>query len=46
MKPKVYKVEYKLPDSGRVYTQERLVIDKSVLIREVESLGGVVIKIK
>ena len=46
MKPKVYKVDYQMPDSDRVYTQERLVLDKSVIRREVESLGGIVVNIK
>ena len=43
---KEYTAEFTLPDSDSVYTVTREVIEKTVLRKEIEGLGGEVISIK
>ena len=46
MKYSTYKVDFKMPDSDVIYTQERMVEHPDVIIKECTSLGAEVIKIK
>lgn len=44
MKAVKYRAEFRMPDSSKVYVIEREVLDKSVIVSDIEKYGGELIK--